>query len=281
MTAGDRHDQALLFLVILPITGPWACAAGPPAGPWIFAQATIGPGGERTTGSISLNLLTDAQYARVVLPPHAKVVVPPYETRIMPSQHTHPPISIRPPEQLRTWLIAYARQHDRPVRAIVTEALEEYRARHDKEGNEHMRTVTTTHARESLRRAFIWNFMRPDQPAMTPIMFPGLQYRADGTLTDAMKAKATGHLIAVLRDSGYVIEAHDDDDVAAILHHVLWDKWTKDEIGNGRFTGCLFDDYGTIYRGCTADDAANYTVERLAVLGGELRSYTIQEDGVQ
>jgi hypothetical protein len=65
----------------------------------------------------------------------------------------------------------------------------------------------------------------------------------------------------------------------AALHHVLWDRWTKDEIGNGRFTGRLFDDHGTIYHGCTADDAATYTAERLGVLGGELRSYTIQEDG--
>ena len=72
-----------------------------------------------------------------------------------------------------------------------------------------------------------------------------------------MKAKATDHLIEALRDHSYVVEVDDDLDVKAVVHHVLWDKWTKDEIGNGRFTGCLFDDYGTIYRGCNADDAAN------------------------
>jgi hypothetical protein len=199
----------------------------------------------------------------------------------MPSQHIYPPISIRPPEQLRKWLIEFARHQDRPVRAIVTEALEEYRARHDQEGSDHMRTVTPTHARESLRRIFVWNFMQPDKPAMTPIRVPGLEYNRDGTLTNAMKTKATEHLIEALRDNGYVAEVDDDLDVKAVMHHVLWDKWTKDEIGNGRFTGCLFDDYGTIYRGCNADDAANYTVERLAALGGELRSYTLQEDGPQ
>jgi hypothetical protein len=199
----------------------------------------------------------------------------------MPSKHTLPPISVRPPEPLRIWLTDYALRQNRPVRAIITEALEEYRARHDQEGNEHMRTVTTARASECLRRAFIWNFMRADKPAMTPIYFPGLEYNSDGTLSDDMKAKATEHLIAVLRDNGYVIEVDEDANVGDIVHHVLWDKWTKDEIGNGRFTGCLFDDCGTIYRGCTADDAANYTVERLAVLGGELRSYTFQEDGVQ
>lgn len=199
----------------------------------------------------------------------------------MPSQHSHPPISIRPPEQLRTWLIAYARRHDLPVRAVVTEALEEYRARHNQEGNEKMRTVTTTHARDCLRRAFIYNFMRPNQTAQAPIYVPGIEYRRDGTLTDSMKVKATTHLIGVLRDSGYVIEVDEDADLTSVLHHVLWEKWTKDEIGNGRFTGCLFDDYGRIYLGCTADDAANYTVERLATLGGEVRSYTIQEDGSQ
>lgn len=199
----------------------------------------------------------------------------------MPSQHSHPPISIRPPEQLRAWLIAYARRHDRPVRSVITEALEEYRARHDQEGNDTMRTVTTVHARDALRRAIIYNFMRPNEMAMAPIQVPGLQYTPAGTLTDAMKAKATQHLIGVLRDNGYVIEVDEDADATAALHHVLWDKWTKEEIGNGRFTGCLFDDYGRIYRGCNADDAANYTVERLAVLGGELRSYTIQEDGIR
>jgi hypothetical protein len=201
--------------------------------------------------------------------------------RIMPSQHAHPPLSIRPPEQLRIWLVDYARRHARPVRSIVTEALEEYRARHDQEGSENMRTVTTAHARESLRRAFIWDFMRSDMPAMTPIQLPGLEYDTHGILTDAMKAKATGHLIDVLRGNGYVIETGEDIDATAALHHALWDRWTKDEIGNGRFTGCLFDEHGTIYRGCTADDAASYTVERLAALGCELRSYTIQEDGIQ
>jgi hypothetical protein len=123
--------------------------------------------------------------------------------------------------------------------------------------------------------------MQPDKPAMTPIRVPGLEYNRDGALTNAMKAKATEHLIEALRGNGYVVEVDDDLDVKAVVHHVLWDKWTKDEIGNGRFTGCLFDDYGMIYRGCNADDAANYTVERLAALGGELRSYTIQEDGPQ
>jgi len=179
------------------------------------------------------------------------------------------------------WLIGYAQSQSRPVRAIVTEALEEYRARHEQESSEHMRTVTPTHARESLRRVFIWNFMRPDKPAMTPIQFPGLEYSHDGTLNDAMKAKAAEHLIDVLRNNGYFVEIDDDLDATAALHHVLWDRWTKDEIGNGRFTGCLFNDYGVIYQGCNADDAAGYTVERLAALGGELRSYTMQEDGIQ
>lgn len=199
----------------------------------------------------------------------------------MPSQHSHPPISIRPSEQLRAWLITYARCHDRPVRSVITEALEEYRARHHQEGDNSMRTVTSTHAKDALRRAFIYNFMRPDAAAMTPIQVAGLEYSPAGTLTDAMKARATEHLIRVLNGNGYVIEVDEDADAIAALHHTLWDKWTKEEIGNGRFTGRLFDDHGRIYMGCTADDAANYTVDRLAVLGGELRSYTIQEDGIQ
>jgi hypothetical protein len=193
----------------------------------------------------------------------------------MPSQHSHPPISIRPPEQLRTWLISYARQRDRPVRAVITDALEEYRARHDQEGPTTMQTMTTAHAKDCLRRAFTYNFMRPNEMAMAPIHVPGIKYSQDGTLTDAMKARATAHLIDALRDNGYVIEVDEEADTTAALHHVLWDKWTKDEIGNGRFTGCLFDDYGRIYIGCNANDAARCTVERLAALGGELRSHTV------
>jgi hypothetical protein len=33
----------------------------------------------------------------------------------------------------------------------------------------------------------------------------------------------------------------------------------------------MFDGRGQIYRGCTAFDAAGYTLQRLAALGGELR----------
>ena len=55
-------------------------------------------------------------------------------------------------------------------------------------------------------------------------------------------------------------------------HHILWDKWTEDEIGEHQFIGRLFNDRGQIYRGCTAFDAATYTIQRLAVLGGEVFS---------
>lgn len=199
----------------------------------------------------------------------------------MPNQHRHQPISIRPPEQLRDWLFDYAHQQNRPVRAIVIEALEEYRNRREEQEDESMHAVTSEHAKDYLRTAFIYNFMQPDQTAQAPIWFPGVEYRADGTLADDMKARGTEHFRTVLRDNGYVIKMHAGIDERSALHHVLWDQWTKEEAGNGRFTGRLFDDYGRIYLGCTANDAANYAVERLAALGGELRSYTVQEDGPQ
>jgi hypothetical protein len=154
---------------------------------------------------------------------------------------------IRPPEQLRDWLLDYASRHERPVRAVVTEALEEYRVRHEREAD-NMRTVTTAHARDYLQRAFTYNSMRPDQMAGVPIRSPGIAYSPDGTLTDSMKARATEHLIGVLRDNGYLIRSGTGTDATAALHHVLW---------------------------------ANYTVERLTALGYTLRSYTIQEDGPQ
>jgi len=215
------------------------------------------------------------------------VVLPPMrwschlDWRIMPSQHRHQPISVRLPEHLRDWLVEYASRHDRPVRSVVIESLEEYRASREQETHDRMRTVTSEHARNYLYTAFSCNFMRPGKMAWTPIWFPGIQYRADGTLTDEMKAEGTAHLIGVLRDNGYVIRLGAGTDPAVALHHVLWDQWTKQEAGNGRFTGRLFDDHGQIYHGCTAINAATYTVERLATLGAELRSYTVQEDGLQ
>lgn len=199
----------------------------------------------------------------------------------MPSQHRYQPVSIRPPEQLRDWLFEYASRQNRPVRSVVIEALEEYRAHREEKDDEIMRTVTSEHARNYLCIAFAHNFMRPDQDAMAPIWFPDIEYSRNGTLSDAMKARGTDHFLGVLRENGYVIRPRAGTDARPALHHVLWDQWTKDEAGNGRFTGRLFDDYGRIYRGCTAMDAANYTVERLAVLGGELRLYTVQEDGPQ
>lgn len=56
----------------------------------------------------------------------------------------------------------------------------------------------------------------------------------------------------MLNDNGVLIEVSGEADVTAALRHVLWDQWTKEEMGNGRFTGRLFDDHGLIYRGCTA-----------------------------
>jgi hypothetical protein len=49
----------------------------------------------------------------------------------------------------------------------------------------------------------------------------------------------------------------------AVVQHILWDKWTVDEIGGHQFIGRLFNERGQIYRGCTAFDAANYTLQRL------------------
>jgi hypothetical protein len=47
----------------------------------------------------------------------------------MPDRHAQNPISIRPPRDDRAWLESYARQTGRPVRAVIVEALAEYRAR--------------------------------------------------------------------------------------------------------------------------------------------------------
>ena len=137
-----------------------------------------------------------------------------------------------------------------------------------------MQALTTRVATDHLHRAFRFKFMRPDKTARYPISFSGLEYTRDGMLTPAMQVKATQHLIDVLSTYGCVIRFNDGTDVNTAVHHVLWDKWTQAEIGNGRFIGRMFDDEGRIYHGCIADDAAKYTLERIRAIGGDLYSVT-------
>jgi hypothetical protein len=88
-----------------------------------------------------------------------------------------------------------------------------------------------------------------------------------------MQTKAAAHLVNVIRDQGLEITFEDPaTNVTDAVQHVLWDKWTEEEIGEHQFIGRLFDERGQIYRGCTAFDAATYTLQRLDALGGELRS---------
>jgi hypothetical protein len=135
------------------------------------------------------------------------------------------------------------------------------------------RAVPAEHVQEALRRVFVYNFMRPDDFAWAPIDFPGITYDEDGRLAGGMQAKAAAHLVGAIRGQGYEIVIDDPaTDVAEAMRHILWDKWSEDEIGEHQFIGRLFDDRGQIYRGCTAFDAARYTLQRLDAMGGQLRS---------
>ncbi len=135
------------------------------------------------------------------------------------------------------------------------------------------RTVPAEHVQEILRRVFVYKFMRPDDFAWAPINFPGVEYDDDGRLADGIHAEAAAHLVDAIRGQGYEFVFEDPaTDVAEAMRHILWDKWSADEVGEHQFIGRLFDDHGQIYRGCTAFDAARYTLQRLAALGGELRS---------
>jgi hypothetical protein len=193
----------------------------------------------------------------------------------MQSRRDQQPIAIRLPAEFREWLLRYAADRKRPLTSVVIEALEEYRAKHDQQGDDGMRVLPPEHAKHCLHGIFAHNFLQPDKPAWYPIQFPGLEYREDHTLADGMKDKATRHLLAALSEQGLTISSADPADATSALHHVLWDKWTKQEIGNGRFTGQLFDDHGLIYRGYTAWDAASRTIERLTALGGSLCSTVV------
>jgi hypothetical protein len=135
------------------------------------------------------------------------------------------------------------------------------------------KTSPAPHVQEALRRVFVYNFMRPDDFAWAPIDFPGVGYDDDGVLADGMQAKATAHLIGAIREQGYELVFGDPGiDPMAVMQRILWDKWTEDEVGEYQFVGRLFNERGQIYRGCTAFDAANYTLQRLTALGGEIRS---------
>lgn len=135
------------------------------------------------------------------------------------------------------------------------------------------KTDPEPHVLEAVRRIFVYQFMRPDDFAWAPIQFPGVQYDNDGALADGMQAKATAHLIDAIRRQGYeLIFGNPAVDPVTVMQHMLWDRWTEDEIGEHEFTGRLFDEHGQIYRGCTAFDAATYTLQRLAACGGEIQS---------
>jgi hypothetical protein len=135
------------------------------------------------------------------------------------------------------------------------------------------KTPPAPHVQEALRRVFVYNFMRPDDFAWAPIDFPGARYDDDGVLSDGMQARATAHLVDAIRQQGYeLVFDNPATDPVAVMHHILWDKWTDDEIGEHQFIGRLFNERGQIYRGCTAFDAANYTLQRLAALDGAIRS---------
>ena len=46
----------------------------------------------------------------------------------MPSQHKYPPVSFRPPEADRAWLLEHAKAEGKAVNAVLTAALAAYRA---------------------------------------------------------------------------------------------------------------------------------------------------------
>jgi hypothetical protein len=150
---------------------------------------------------------------------------------------------------------------------------EEIRAWASRRPGRGRRAVPAEHVQEALRRVFVYKFMRPDDFAWAPIDFPGVEYDEDGLLANGMQANAAAHLVGAIRGQGYEIAFENPTtDVTEAMRHILWDKWIESEIGDGEFVGRLFDDHGRIYRGCTAFDAARYTLDRLAALGGEFRS---------
>jgi hypothetical protein len=149
---------------------------------------------------------------------------------------------------------------------------EELRVWESRRPGQGRRAMLAEHVQETLRRTFIFRFMRADDLTSAPIDFPGIKYDDDRRLADGMDAKAAEHLIGALHDQGCEIVFQDPaTDAKQAMQRVLWDHWTAAEVGEDEFIGQLFDDRGRIYHGCTAFDAASYTLQRLAALGGEIR----------
>jgi len=133
------------------------------------------------------------------------------------------------------------------------------------------RALLAEHVQETLRRTFIFKFMRPDDFAWAPIDFPGIVYE-NGRLADGMETKAAAHLVDALHEQGLEIAFEDAaTDPTEAMRHVLWDPWSDAEVGDREFLGELFDDHGRISHGLTAFEAAACTLERLAALGAEIR----------
>ncbi len=149
---------------------------------------------------------------------------------------------------------------------------EEIRVWESRRPGQGRRAMLAEHVEETVRRTFVFRFMRPDDFSSAPIDFPGIEYE-EGKLAEGMQAKAAEHLIGALRDQGCEIVFQDPaTDATRAMQRVLWERWSVAEVGENEFLGRLFDDHGRIYHGCTAFDAAFYTLRRLAALGGEIRS---------
>ena len=100
------------------------------------------------------------------------------------------------------------------------------------------RTAPSEHVQEAVRRIFVYKFMRPDDFAWAPIKFPGVRYDQDGRLASGMQAKGAAHLVDAIRGQGLEIAFEDPaTNVTDAIQHVLWDKWTEEEIGEHQFIG--------------------------------------------
>ena len=79
------------------------------------------------------------------------------------------------------------------MRGVITEALEEFRARHDHEGNTDLKTLTAKVATDNLDRSFRYKFLPDGKPGWYPISFQGLEYTDDGLITSVMTVLPGSH----------------------------------------------------------------------------------------
>jgi hypothetical protein len=136
----------------------------------------------------------------------------------MPSQHKHPPISFRPPEADRSWLLEHAASTGQPVNAILVEAIARERARQEA-GTMDTGTRLSGFDRRAIARArALADAWTAD--SLRPITGRGAEDDGDLVRTEALgiARKLLGDLLAIIdRGDGHAAAQAAEDGAPEVI----------------------------------------------------------------